>query len=76
MTPPLHHPRDTVDRLERDHPGYQVWYVPTATSGALTWCGRRWDAPEPRQGGSLPLTAPSSGQLELLIQEDEEAESQ
>jgi hypothetical protein len=27
------------DRLQREHPGWQVWYVPHAGRG-VTWCAR------------------------------------
>jgi hypothetical protein len=34
--------RDIVIKLERDWPGWQVWYVPRAVGGTV-WCARRWD---------------------------------
>jgi hypothetical protein len=62
------HPSTVAARLEQDHPDYQVWWVPKATSGALTWRAQRWEDPTPAHS----LTADSSEELETLILRDEE----
>jgi hypothetical protein len=38
----MNHFQAIVAALERDWPGWQVWYVPRAVGG-MTWCARRWD---------------------------------
>jgi hypothetical protein len=38
----MNHFQAIVAALERDWPGWQVWYVPRAVGGMI-WCGRRWD---------------------------------
>lgn len=33
--------RETIIRLEREYPDWQVWVVPRAAGGNL-WCARLW----------------------------------
>jgi hypothetical protein len=36
---------EALDALKKQYGGsYQIWYVPHATDGGMTWCARRWDA--------------------------------
>lgn len=42
------------DELERDNPGWQIWYVPHAVGRHVTWCARprpllNTDSPEELQ---------------------------
>ena len=43
--------------LERDNPGWQIWYVPYSIGRAVTWCAR----PQPL------LNTDSPDQLQKLI---------
>ena len=45
---------------------WQIWYVPHAVDGSMTWCARRWDADY-----SHNLHAHTSGELEEYLTEAE-----
>ncbi len=56
---------ETAARLEDQHPDWQVWYVPRATGGGMTWCARR------RDGGGQPLNAASPDELAQMLEGQE-----
>lgn len=53
-----------VARMEADHPGWKVWYVPLALGG-MTWCAQRWEGPSP------VLNAPTADVLAELIEQQD-----
>ncbi len=57
---------EIVARLEAGHPDWQVWYVPRATGGGMTWCARR------RDGGGQPLNAASPELLARMLEDREQ----
>jgi hypothetical protein len=59
----MNHFEAIVAALERDWPGWQVWYVPKAVGG-ITWCARRWD------DESNVLNADSADELTELLEEE------
>ena len=59
----MNHFEAIVAALERDWPGWQVWYVPKAVGG-ITWCARRWD------DESNVLNADSADDLTELLEEE------
>lgn len=36
----LHYLDREKARLETEHPGWRVWYVPNSHSGTVTWCAQ------------------------------------
>lgn len=58
-------PHETASRLERDYPGWEVWYVPTFASGTV-WCARR------RDDEAHVLNADTAGHLAEYIAADSE----
>ena len=45
---------------------WQIWYVPHALDGGVTWCARRWDADHRHN-----LHAHTSAELEEYLTESE-----
>lgn len=39
--PPLSQLDGELDLLQRQNPGWLIWYVPNATDGHVTWCAQR-----------------------------------
>jgi hypothetical protein len=38
--PDLHYLDREKARLEAEHPGWRIWYVPNSHSGLVTWCAQ------------------------------------
>jgi hypothetical protein len=58
-----------VIQMERDHPDWQCWTVHRAVSQPrVLWCAKRWD------GTGDVIHAGSSGELERLLEQEQEQE--
>jgi hypothetical protein len=57
---------ETIMRLERDYPGWQVWVVYRYIGGPV-WCARRWDW----QPGQTVLNADSAEHLAQYLAESQ-----